>query len=105
MARVAVIAVGAIFADLLNAAEPSPSPSLPPPPPAFRGRIGVTGRESTPDWPEPVRARPGAPNILLILLDDVGFGATSTFGGVARTPELDRLATGGLVYNRFHTTA
>jgi arylsulfatase A-like enzyme len=47
----------------------------------------------------------GAPNVLIILLDDVGFGAASTFGGVIDTPNADRLAAGGLKFNRFHTTA
>ena len=51
-------------------------------------------------------ARPkGAPNVLIILLDDVGFGATSAFGGPCDTPNFDKLAAGGLRYNRFHTTA
>jgi len=47
----------------------------------------------------------GAPNVLIVLLDDVGFGAASTFGGPCRTPTADRLAAGSLRYNRFHTTA
>lgn len=54
---------------------------------------------------EPIRPPPGAPNILVILLDDVGFGASSAFGGVIATPTAERLAAGGLKYNRFHTTA
>jgi len=53
---------------------------------------------------EPLRPPPGAPNILLVLLDDAGFGATSTFGGPCRTPVLDHLAANGLRYTRFHTT-
>ena len=54
---------------------------------------------------EPLLPPPGAPNVLVVLLDDVGFGASSTFGGPCRTPTADRLAAGGLRYNRFHTTA
>ena len=54
---------------------------------------------------EPLLPPPGAPNVLIVLLDDVGFGASSTFGGPCRTPTADRLAAGGLRYNRFHTTA
>src|SRR5512133_3124615 len=54
---------------------------------------------------EPLVPPVGAPNVLLILLDDVGFGAASTFGGPCRTPTAERLAAGGLTYNRFHTTA
>ena len=54
---------------------------------------------------EPLRPPGGAPNVLVILLDDVGFGASSAFGGPCRTPTAERLAGGGLRYNRFHTTA
>ena len=54
---------------------------------------------------EPLLPPAGAPNVLIVLLDDVGFGAASTFGGPCRTPTADRLAAGGLRYNRFHTTA
>ncbi len=52
-----------------------------------------------------VKAPDKAPNVVIVLIDDVGFGATSTFGGPIRTPTLDRLAAGGLRYNNFHTTA
>ena len=78
---------------------------LPKPDPAFSGRIGRTLSESTGVPRQPVQAPAGAPNVLLVLLDDVGFGATSTFGGPIPTPNLDRLATQGLRYNQFHTTA
>ncbi len=54
---------------------------------------------------EPLLPPDGAPNVLIVLLDDVGFGASSAFGGPCRTPTADRLAAGGLRYNRFHTTA
>jgi arylsulfatase A-like enzyme len=53
----------------------------------------------------PLRPPIGAPNVLFILLDDVGFGASSVFGGPCRTPTAERLAADGLRYNRFHTTA
>lgn len=78
---------------------------LPKPAPAFAGKIGRTYTESTPAFPEPVRAPAGAPNVMLILTDDIGFGTASTFGGPVPTPNLDRLAAQGLVYNRFHVTA
>lgn len=71
----------------------------------FKGRITVSVKDSLPEWPKPLTPPQGAPNILLILLDDVGFADTSTFGGPAQTPELDRLAAEGLRYNRFHTAA
>jgi hypothetical protein len=54
---------------------------------------------------EPLRPPKGAPNVLIILLDDVGFGASSAFGGPVHTPTAERLAANGLRHNRFHTTA
>ena len=54
---------------------------------------------------EPLRPDAGAPNVVVVLLDDVGFGAASAFGGPCPTPTAERLARGGLMYNRFHTTA
>jgi arylsulfatase A-like enzyme len=78
---------------------------LPKPEPPFRGKIGRTVKDSTPDFPKGVEAPAGAPNILLILTDDVGFGATSTFGGPIQTPTFQRLADSGLRYTKHHTTA
>jgi arylsulfatase len=78
---------------------------LPQPEPSFQGRIGLTYQDSTPDFPKPVQAPEGAPNVLIILLDDVGFGHAGTFGGAVATPTMDRLAREGLRYNTFHTTA
>lgn len=112
----ALIAAGCVFGGLAAsgrlsravAAEP-PTPArglqLPRPDPQFTGKIGETYRDSTPSFPQPVRAPAGAPNVLLILLDDVGFGMCSTFGGPVPTPHMDRLAANGLKYTRFHTTA
>ena len=54
---------------------------------------------------EPLRPPAGAPNVVIVLLDDVGFGAASAFGGPCQTPTAERLAANGLTYNRFHTTA
>src|SRR5215831_12175520 len=78
---------------------------LPHPEPEFKGKIGRTAKESTPDFPKEVQAPEGAPNVLLILTDDVGFGASSTFGGPIPTPTFDKLAASGLRFNEFHTTA
>ncbi len=78
---------------------------LPPPPQKFKGQIEPNAVDSTPYWPELVVPPKGAPNILLIMTDDVGFSAPSTFGGVIPTPALDRIAGMGLRYTRFHTTA
>jgi len=72
---------------------------------AYQGKVGRTLAESTEWWPEPAKAPAGAPNLVWILLDDVGFGAASVFGGAIDTPTLDRLAQQGLRYTNFHTTA
>jgi arylsulfatase A-like enzyme len=72
---------------------------------AFPGEIGRTTDESSPAWPEPVRALPGAPNVLMIVLDDTGFGQLGCYGSPIATPNLDALAAGGLLYNNMHTTA
>ena len=72
----------------------------------FTGQVGRTYQDSDPaQFPQPVAAPKGAPNIVLILLDDVGFGQFSTFGGGVPSPTMDRLAKEGLRFNRFHTTA
>jgi len=78
---------------------------LPRPEQPFGGKIGRTTKESVKDFPKMVEAPKGAPNILVILTDDVGFGASSTFGGPIPTPTMERLAKAGLRYNTFHTTA
>lgn len=79
--------------------------SLPIPQPPFKGKVGLTAEDSVKDFPSEVKAPKGAPNVLIILTDDVGFGASSTFGGPIPTPTFDRLAKSGLRYNQFHTTA
>jgi arylsulfatase A-like enzyme len=79
---------------------------LPRPDFKFEGRVGKTYKDSDPpQFPKPVGAPKGAPNVVLILLDDTGFGQYSTFGGGVPSPTLDKLAAEGLRYNRFHTTA
>jgi len=78
---------------------------LPRPEQPFKGKIGNTAAESTPDFPKPIEAPKGAPNILLIMTDDVGWGASSTFGGPIATPTFDKLARSGLRFSQFHTTA
>lgn len=72
----------------------------------FTGEVGRTFLDSDPaQFPQPAAAPTGAPNIVLILLDDVGFGQFSTFGGGVPSPTMDRLAAEGVRFNRFHTTA
>jgi len=78
---------------------------LPPPPMPFGGVIKESAAQSTPYWPPRVVPPKGAPNILLIMTDDQGYGVSSTFGGVIPTPALDRIAKAGLRYTQFHSTA
>ncbi|MFL5399666.1 MAG: sulfatase-like hydrolase/transferase, partial [Myxococcales bacterium] len=94
IAAFALVALGA------SAQEVLPRPEQP-----FKGHIGRTVKDSTKDFPKETQAPKGAPNILLIMTDDVGFGASSTFGGPIATATMDRLAAGGLRYTQFHTTA
>jgi Sulfatase len=82
------------------AADVSPQPES-----AFKGKVEDNAKDSIPDWPLPINAPKDAPNIVVILLDDIGFADTSTFGGVAQTPELDKLAAQGLRYNNFSVAA
>ena len=72
---------------------------------AFPGVIGRTAEESTPAWPRPLRAAAGTPNVLFVVLDDVGFGQLGCYGSPISTPNFDRLAAGGLLYTNMHTTA
>ena len=81
------------------------SATLPQPTPEFTGVQGAIVAESTPAEMKVAQAPEGAPNIVLILLDDVGFGTCGTFGGPVPTPALDRVAANGLRFNQFHTTA
>jgi arylsulfatase A-like enzyme len=71
----------------------------------YQGVVGRTLAESKEWWPEPAKAPAGAPNVVWILIDDVGFGAAGTFGGLINTPTFDSLAANGLRYTNFHTTA
>src|SRR6202034_3297589 len=80
---------------LLQAQTPQP----------YHGVVGRALAESKEWWPEPVKAPAGAPNVVWILIDDVGFGAANTFGGLIKTPTFDSLASNGLRYTNFHTAA
>ncbi len=72
---------------------------------SFPGVIGRTADESEPAWPRPVRAVEGSPNVVIVVLDDTGFGHLGCYGSPIATPNLDRLAARGLRYNNMHTTA
>ena len=113
--RIRQLGLGAAF--ILALVTPSPSLAQSSPdarpgailpdrrPAPFKGTIVETYKDSKADFPKTREAPAGSPNVLLILLDDVGFGASSTFGGPIPTPALDKLAAEGLRYNQWHTTA
>jgi arylsulfatase len=71
----------------------------------FKGKIAREYENSKEWWPEPVQPPKGSPNVVIFLLDDVGFAQVGSFGGLINTPNIDRLAANGLRYNNFHTTA
>jgi Sulfatase len=103
-----ILMLGASFALAATAHAQAPQDrSVLPPAPAFKGSIGDTYKDSPLDWTPalPLTAPEGAPNILLVVLDDVGYGHLGSYGGPIDTPHLDKLAAGGLRYNNFHTTA
>jgi len=100
MIRIRTLIVWALSASSVWAADPLPKPDSP-----FQGKIDPSRDKSKPDWPQRPTAPKGAPNVVLILLDDVSCGATSTFGGPVATPFLNQLAADGLRYHRFHVAA
>ena len=71
----------------------------------FKGKVAKTYEESEEWWPKKARPPKDAPNVIIFLLDDVGFAQVGSFGALIETPNIDRLAAGGLRYNNFHTTA
>src|SRR5580658_10545657 len=72
---------------------------------SYQGTVGRTLAESKEWWPQPVKPPAGSPNVVWILIDDVGYGAAGTFGGLIQTPTFDSLANNGLRYTNFHTAA
>ena len=78
---------------------------VPSPPAPFGGTINLGAEQSKPCWPAKVVPPKGAPNVLLIMTDDQGYGVSGTFGGVIPTPAMDRIAKMGLRYTQFHSTA
>src|SRR4029077_1715800 len=109
----AILATPIFLAQSVRAAEnvaPAPTPGtptvLPRPDFHFPGNVGRTFEDSDPPtFPKVVRPPKGAPNVLLILIDDAGFGQFSAFGGGVPSPNIEKLAVQGLRYTRFHTTA
>jgi arylsulfatase len=103
LTAVAVVTVGATAPALAEDGTPS---VLPRPDFHYPGTVGRTYLDSDPpQFPQPVPAPKGAPSVLLILIDDAGFGQFSTFGGGVPSPTMDKLAAEGLRFNTFHTTA
>ena len=109
---VAGLGIGAAHAQQIYGTPGAPSSTmsldgkqLPPPAPAFGGVIKEEAKDSKPWWPPRVVPPKGAPNVLLIMTDDQGYGVSSTFGGVIPTPNMDKLAKVGLRYTQFHSTA
>ena len=101
-----------VHAQKINGTPGSPSATevikgdqLPPPPLPFGGVIKESAKDSKPYWPPRVVPRKGAPNVLLIMTDDQGYGVSGTFGGVIPTPTMDRVAKAGLRYTQFCSTA
>lgn len=78
---------------------------LPIPDVPFRADPALHAKDATVPPIAPLRPPEGAPNVIVVLIDDMGFGCTSTFGGPVEMPTFDRLAEGGLSFSRFHTTA
>lgn len=100
------IFVVSVYTIPLIAQNEGNEPILPRPDFKYKGNVGRTISESdAPQFPAPVKAPAGAPNIVLILIDDAGYGQFGTFGGAIETPALDRVAKSGLRFTRFHTTA
>ena len=107
-----LLAAVTVNAQQINGTPGSPSATttiggkyLPPPPAPFGGVINLNASQSKPYWPPTVVPPKGAPNVLLIMTDDAGYGVSGTFGGVIPTPALDRIANMGLRYTQFHSTA
>ena len=103
-----VVPLGQVSGQAQQSSPPAPADGsvLPFPPVPSASVAGPTLQESTMKWrKEPERLKPGAPNVLIVLIDDVGFGVPDTFGGEVHTPTLTRLRDAGICYNAFHTTS
>src|SRR5512143_2228480 len=103
--RVTALGLAPIAVSALAAGAQQAAPTTEPPP--FKGVIKLDVRDSTPDWTPytPKKAPAGAPNVLIILYDDTGQAAWSTYGGRINMPTLDKLAANGLIYTQWHTCA
>src|SRR6476659_3436723 len=111
-AVVVAFGFGSALAQQITGTPGSPSATttidgkyLPPPLAPFGGTINLDAQQSQPHWPPTVVPPKGAPNVLLIMTDDQGYGVSGTFGGVIPTPSMDRIANAGLRYTQVHSTA
>jgi len=104
-AVIAVLALGAVFAATADAKTTLDRSVLPIPEPQYPHSTVLDVRNATLPTRFEVKAPVGAPNVLIVLIDDMGFGQSNAFGGPIKMPTVDRLASGGLRYNQFHTTA
>ncbi|WP_354112644.1 arylsulfatase [Bradyrhizobium sp. RT3a] len=111
-ASILALTAGSTFAQQTTGTPGSPGATttidgkyLPPLRTPFGGTINLGATDSKPYWPPTVVPPKGAPNVLLIMTDDQGYGVSSTFGGVIPTPTLDEVAKTGLRYTEFHSTA
>jgi arylsulfatase len=101
-----VFCIAALLTSVAVAAEPATGPSLPFPDPPSASKAAPSLGQSTHQWRKPAQyLAKDAPNVVVILLDDVGFGQAGTYGGPINTPTLSRIAESGVSYNQFHTTA
>src|SRR5881296_1905567 len=112
LAAAVIAAAPSAWAQQINGTPGSPDATvaidgkqIPPPPLPFGGVIKEAATDSKPYWPPRVVPPKGAPNVLLIMTDDQGYGVSGTFGGVVPTPALDRIAAAGLRYTEFNSTA
>jgi len=102
----ALLATGLfLFTNWMSLPARADRTAIPEPSPPFTGVANRTLQGSVPQWPTAVRAPEGAPNVLLVLVDDAGFGNPSAFGGMTHTPNYEKCADEGLRFNRFHVTA
>lgn len=99
----ALTLLGGMLSPLFSYADTLDRRSLPIQPPIFSGELQPTIAESTTQYPRRIQAPSGAPNVILVMTDDVAFGAVGTFGGAVPTPVLDEIAQTGLRFSRFHT--
>jgi hypothetical protein len=107
VSAIALLAIPGAPVSVARAQSPAAAPAESCPavsPPAFEGVIGKTPKESKQAWPVETQVREGTPNVLVWVVDDLGFAQLGSYGGLIDTPNLDRLAAEGLIYSNYHAT-